>query len=135
MSSKPPVFSKIGVDLVEALLLKFPEGTDTRQLAKLSGYAVVSAAKALNVLAGLGRASHLRSSQGQCTWYHIKHRTSMIERKATNAKNRTAATQSKVRVEERYARFLSFEDAPVHRLISANSAEPLRPAGPASRPW
>jgi len=117
---------------VEAELLKCPEGATSLTLGKATGYATSSAAKGLGDLAKVGKALHMRGAYGKSTWFHVKHKAQMWARIDAQKAALAESTQSRLRTEERYARFLSFEDDPVHRIIPANLARPIRPAGPAS---
>lgn len=121
-----------GMARIEAALLQFPEGIDSRDIAKMTGYARTSAQKGLSDLARIGRALFMRGRYGICTWYHVSFESAMQERKLANSQQLSSTTRSRLSQEERYARFLAFEDAPVHRIVPAHMAAPLRPAGPAS---
>lgn len=122
----------VGVAKLEAVLRQLPEGADSGMVGRRAGYARVSASKGLGELAKAGRAVCFRGSYGRVVWFHIEHQAGFHAMRATHASTLAESTKNRLGTEERYARFLAFEDDPVHRTVPARLAPPLRPAGPAS---
>ena len=121
-----------GIRRVEAALLSSPSGIDSAQAAAMTGYRRSSAAKALILLAAAGKAAYIRTGHGLCTWFHAKHKVEMAAMQAENARRISSKVRVRVDKSESYARFLAFEDAPIHRIVPASEAAPIGPVGPNS---
>jgi len=123
---------KPGMERIEAVLLSKPDGIDTREMAKLTGYEVTSASKGLGALKKRGVAVHYRGAYGSSMWFHISHLQNAELRAEARREKNSDGTKCNHRTAERLANALNFERIPVHRVIPATEAKPLRPAGPNS---
>ena len=132
MSDKHKGLGARGVALIQATLLDFQNGASTRELSSTTGYTVSSVVKTLKVFADRGDAAYLRGSCGSSTWFHKKHFNAMRRQAAAAAKKRERCSANKARARRVYTGPIDFEAMPVHLVVSAANAEPLRPAGPAS---
>lgn len=121
-----------GMARIEAALLKYTDGADSRQIAKATGYATTSASKGLGDLSQVGKAMHIRGAYGKCTWFHVTQHKAMRDHIAAETAKRAGCTANAARAAGREARFVTFEDDPVHRIVPAHLAKPLRPTGPSS---
>ena len=123
---------KPGMERIEAILLSKPDGIDTREMAKVTGYEVTSASKGLGELKKRGTAVHIRGAYGTSVWFHFEHRQNALRMVELRRDKNSDGTKNNHRIAERLANALNFECKPVHRVIPATEAKPLRPAGPNS---